>query len=66
MPDIMFLRGLASRCHLLSRNCFDLSAASELRRLGEELEAKASEIEKVGLPAFANGNAVAAFASDSL
>jgi hypothetical protein len=61
----MFLRGLASRCHLLSRNCFDLSAASELRRLGEELEAKASEIERIGLPAFANGNAVA-FAGDSL
>lgn len=64
MPDLSFLRGLASRCHSLSRNCFDLAAASELRRLGEELDAKAAEIERISLPAFANGSSPAEFLYD--
>jgi hypothetical protein len=55
---------LASRCHSLSRNCFDLAAASELRRLGEELDAKAAEIERISLPAFANGSSPAEFLYD--
>ena len=43
--DATYLRALASRCHRSSRNCSDLFAKEELRRLATELEATAQELE---------------------
>lgn len=47
MLDVGYVRGLSMRCHALARNCFDLAAATELRRIGEELAAKAEDSERV-------------------
>ena len=43
--DATYLRALASRCHRSSRDCSDLFAKEELRRLATELEATAQELE---------------------
>ena len=43
--DATYLRALASRCHRSSRNCSDLFAKEEFRRLATELEATAQELE---------------------
>jgi hypothetical protein len=42
-----FLRELAARCRMASRNCFDLKAQQELREIGDQLAIKADELEKV-------------------
>ncbi len=49
MLDVGYVRGLSMRCHALARNCFDLAAATELRRIGDELAAKAADCERVAL-----------------
>jgi hypothetical protein len=40
-----YFRELASRCRKASRDCFDLFAKEEFRRLANELNAKADEVE---------------------
>ncbi len=53
MLDPGYLRGLSMRCHSLARNCFDLATATELRRIGEELSAKAADrdnVERASVP----------------
>jgi len=49
MLDVVYVRGLSMRCYALSRNCFDLAAATELRRIGDELATKAEDGERVAL-----------------
>ena len=46
MLDSEELRRLADRCYSASQKCFDLSAATELRVIGDELSAKAIELER--------------------
>jgi hypothetical protein len=46
MLDATDLRRWAERCYRASRTCFDLSAATELRVLGDELTARAIEVER--------------------
>ena len=46
MLDATDLRRWAERCYKASRTCFDLSAATELRVLGDELTARATEVER--------------------
>jgi len=43
--DISFLRGQAEHCIALSRATFDLTIASRLRTMAEELRARASQWE---------------------
>jgi len=43
MPSQIDLMELARRCRFLSRNTLDLRTARELRKLSDELEAKARE-----------------------
>jgi hypothetical protein len=45
MVDAIDLRRLAGRCYSASRNCYDLAAATEFRKLGDELTAKATQPE---------------------
>jgi len=40
-----YLRNQAARCMSLSRVCFDLETARQLRLLAEDLKAKADEID---------------------
>jgi hypothetical protein len=40
-----YLRAQAATCLLWSRDCFDLTVATRLRLLAEELMAKAAELE---------------------
>ena len=40
-----YLRNQAARCMSLARVCFDLETARQLRLLGEDLKAKADEID---------------------
>ena len=40
-----YFRDLASRCHKASRDCFDLFAKEEFRRLATEFSAKADELD---------------------
>ena len=49
MLDSQELKRLADRCYSASRKCFDLSAATELRIIGDELSAKAIELERESL-----------------
>ena len=45
-PDVcIFLREMAARALFRSQNCFDLSAAHELRLLASDLEKKAASLE---------------------
>lgn len=43
MVDETHLRDLASRCLWLSKNCYDLTAAAELRRISTEMTAAAAD-----------------------
>jgi hypothetical protein len=45
MFDPVYLRDVACRLHLLSRDCLDNATAGELRRLADETHAKADEAE---------------------
>jgi len=49
MLDSQDLKRLAERCYSASRKCFDLSAATELRIIGDELSTKAAELESQSL-----------------
>lgn len=40
-----YFRAQAERCSRLSRSCFDLSVAEQLRAMAEELRVKADELE---------------------
>jgi len=40
-----YFRALASRCRTDARDCFDLYAKEEFRRLAREFETKAEELE---------------------
>lgn len=43
--DGAYLRAVARRSRDLSQECFDLTVAGELRALGEELDAKARQLD---------------------
>jgi hypothetical protein len=43
--DSAYLRAVARRSRDLSQECFDLTVAGELRALGEELDAKARQLD---------------------
>jgi len=49
MADDTSLRKLASRCLRLSNNCFDLSAAAEMRAISVTMSAEAAESERQAL-----------------
>ena len=49
MLDSQGLKRLADRCYSASLKCFDLSAATELRVIGDELSAKAIELQRRSL-----------------
>lgn len=49
MVDDISLRKLASRCLWLSNNCYDLSAAAEMRAISVTMTAEAVESEKQAL-----------------
>jgi hypothetical protein len=44
--DSTYLRAVARRSRDLSQECFDLTVAGELRALGEELDAKARQLDR--------------------
>ena len=46
MPLAEYLRRQAQNCLRIGRNCFDLSSAERMRLLANELNAKATEIER--------------------
>jgi hypothetical protein len=52
MLDGTFLRAQARRCADLSRQCFDLTVAGELRLLSENFTAKAHDLERASAPRF--------------
>jgi hypothetical protein len=45
-----YFRRQAEHCSRLSRSCFDLSVAEQLRTLADELRLKAAEIDSAGPP----------------
>lgn len=45
--DAKYLRVLVERCLAASRNCFDLRAKEEFRKLAEELTQKADELDRI-------------------
>jgi hypothetical protein len=47
MVDEAHLRDLAGRCLWLSKNCYDLTAAAELRRISTEMTAEAADSAKL-------------------
>jgi len=47
MVDAAHLRDLASRCLWLSKNCYDLTAAAELRRISTEMNSEAADSQKL-------------------
>jgi len=47
MVDQAHLRDLASRCLWLSKNCYDLTAAAELRLISIEMGAEAASSQKL-------------------
>jgi hypothetical protein len=47
MVDQAHLRDLASRCLWLSKNCYDLTAAAELRRISTEMSAEAANSQQL-------------------
>jgi hypothetical protein len=48
MVDAAHLRDLASRCLWLSQNCYDLTAAAELRRIiSSEMNSEAADSQKL-------------------
>ena len=42
--DAQYFHSQALRCYRLARQCFELSVAEQLNQLGNELEAKAREL----------------------
>jgi hypothetical protein len=46
MVDQTHLRDLASRCLWLSNNCYDLTAAAQMRAIATDIEVEAVESEK--------------------
>jgi hypothetical protein len=66
MADDTSLRKLASRCLWLSNNCFDLSAAAEMRAISLTMSAEAAETERQALlkpPAHSQVSALASGAT---
>ena len=49
MVDAISLRKLASRCLWLSNNCYDLSAAAEMRAISVAINAEAIESDRQAL-----------------
>lgn len=49
MVDAISLRKLASRCLWLSNNCYDLSAAAEMRAISLTMSAEAIESDRQAL-----------------
>ena len=47
IDSVIYFRRLAVRCLTASRDCFELRAKEEFRRLAEELTAKADEVERL-------------------
>jgi hypothetical protein len=47
IDSVIYFRRLAVRCLTVSRDCFELRAKEEFRRLPEEFTAKADELERV-------------------
>jgi hypothetical protein len=47
MVDAAHLRELARQCLWLSKNCYDLTAAAELRRISTEMNAEAESSQKL-------------------
>ena len=47
MVNEAHLRNLASRCLWLSKNCYDLTAAAELRLISTEMSAEAANSQKL-------------------
>ena len=45
--SVIYFRHLAIRCLTASRDCFELRAKEEFRRLAEEFTAKADELESL-------------------
>jgi hypothetical protein len=43
--DAEYFHSQALRCYRLARQCFELSVAEELNELGDELQAKARELD---------------------
>jgi len=50
MSDSAYLRDVARRCQRLSQACFDLSVSEQLRRLPDELVARADEPQRSAVP----------------
>ena len=48
--DASYFRALAARCLAASRNCFDLRAMEEFRKLADEFTQKAEELARVNPP----------------
>jgi hypothetical protein len=46
IESVIYFRRLAVRCQTASRDCFELRAKEEFRRLAEEFTAKADELER--------------------
>ena len=51
MSAPLYFRSLAARCRTSARDCFDLFAKEEFRRLANEFETRAGQLEQSILPA---------------
>jgi hypothetical protein len=51
MSVSIYFRSLAARCRTSARDCFDLFAKEEFRKLANEFEARADQLERSVLPA---------------
>ena len=51
MSAPLYFRSLAARCRTSARDCFDLFAKEEFRRLANEFETRAGQLEQSVLPA---------------
>lgn len=49
MFNPIYLRDLSCRLHLLARDCPDLQTAAELRKMVDEIRAKAGDAESLSL-----------------
>jgi hypothetical protein len=47
IDSVIYFRRLAVRCLTASRDCFELRAKEEFRRLAEEFTAKTDELERM-------------------
>jgi hypothetical protein len=48
--DATYFRTLSARCRTAARHCFDFGAGMEFRKLADEFEQKADELERVNPP----------------